>query len=223
MGSWFTDYVFYPLSICSSMQKLTKWSRAHLGKAVGMRFPVYLATLFTWFLTGLWHGASWNFIVWGLLNGVIILVSRELEPLYAKFRKACPKLTASAVYGGFACVRTFFLMGAVRILDCYRDVPVTFKAFASIFYDFSHWSDLADGSFADKLGLALPVWILVGLATILIFFVSRASLDGSSVADRLSERPVLWTLAALGLTVAVLIFGSYGIGFDAGAFIYQTF
>ena len=222
MGSWFTDYVFYPLSICPSMQKLTKWSRAHLGKAVGMRFPVYLATLFTWFLTGLWHGASWNFIVWGLLNGVIILISRELEPLYGKFRKKFPKLTESPFYGGFACVRTFFLMGAVRILDCYRDVPVTFRAFASVFYDFRHWGDLFDGSFMDKLKLALPVWILVALATVLIFFVSRAGKE-TPVADRLSERPVLWTLAALGLTAAILIFGSYGIGFDAGAFIYQTF
>ncbi len=222
MGSWFTDYVFYPLSICNSMQKLTKWSRAHLGKAIGMRFPVYLATLFTWFLTGLWHGASWNFIVWGLLNGVIILISREFEPLYGKFRKRFPKLTASGLYGGFCCVRTFFLMGAVRILDCYRDVPVTFKAFASMFYDFSHWSDLFDGSFMDKLGLALPVWILVGLATVLIFFVSRAGKE-IPVADRLASRPALWTLSCLGLAIAVLIFGSYGIGFDAGAFIYQTF
>lgn len=222
MGSWFTDYVFYPLSICPSMQKLTKWSRAHLGKAIGMRFPVYLATLVTWFLTGLWHGASWNFIVWGLLNGVIILISRECEPLYKKFRERFPRLTSSAFYGGFMCVRTFFLMGAVRILDCYRDVPVTFKAFASMFYDFSHWGDLLDGSVMDKLGLTLPVWILVGLATLLIFFVSRSGKD-TPVADRLSRRPVLWTLAALGLAVTVLIFGSYGIGFDAGDFIYGQF
>ena len=222
MGSWFTDYVFYPLSICPSMQKLTKWSRAHLGKAIGMRFPVYLATLVTWFLTGLWHGASWNFIVWGLLNGVIILVSRELEPLYAKFRKKFPKLTASAGYGRFMCIRTFFLMGAVRILDCYRNVPVTAKAFASIFYDFSHWRDLLDGSVMDKLGISLPVWIMVGLATVLIYFVSRAGKD-TPVADRLNKRPALWALCALGLAAAVLIFGSYGLGFDAGGFIYQTF
>ena len=222
MGSWFTDYVFYPLSICKSMQKLTKWSRAHLGKAIGMRFPVYLATLVTWFLTGLWHGASWNFIVWGVLNGVIILVSRECEPLYARFRKKFPKLTASAGYGCFQCVRTFFIMGAVRILDCYRDVPVTAKAFASMFYDFTHWKDLFDGSFMDKLGITLPVWIVVGLATLLIFFVSRAGKD-TSVADRLNKRPVLWTAACCGLALAVLLFGSYGIGFDAGAFIYQTF
>ncbi|MBQ3508197.1 MAG: hypothetical protein IJA91_06575, partial [Clostridia bacterium] len=131
-------------------------------------------------------------------------------------------LTASGFYGGFCCVRTFFLMGAVRILDCYRDVPVTFKAFGSMFYDFSHWGDILDGSVMDKLGLTLPVWVLVGLATVLIFFVSHAG-KKTSVADRLADRPVLWTLACLGLALAVLIFGSYGIGFDAGAFIYQTF
>ena len=222
MGSWFTDYVFYPLSICPSMQRLTKWSRAHLGKAVGMRLPVYLATLITWFLTGLWHGASWNFIVWGLLNGVIILVSRELEPLYASFRERCPKLTASAAYGGFACVRTFFLMGAVRILDCYRDVPVTFKAFGSMFYDFSRWSDLWSGRVLDVLGLNLWTAIVLCLSVLLIFFVSRAG-KTAPVADRLSAHPVRWTLASFALTVAILIFGSYGIGFDAGAFIYQTF
>ena len=91
-----------------------------------------------------------------------------------------------------------------------------------MFYKFGTWGDLFDGSVMDKLGLSLPVWILVGLATLLIFFVSRAGKE-TPVADRLSKRPVLWTLACLGLALTVLIFGSYGIGFDAGAFIYQTF
>ena len=95
-------------------------------------------------------------------------------------------------------------------------------SFGSMFYDFSHWGDLLDGSFMDKLGLTLPVWILVGMATVLIFFISRAGKE-TPVADRLSARPVLWTLACLGLALVVLIFGSYGIGFDAGAFIYTTF
>ncbi len=222
MGSWFTDYVFYPLSICKPMQRLTKWSRTHLGKVIGMRVPVYLATLFTWFLTGLWHGASWNFIFWGLLNGVVILVSRELEPLYAKFRKGVPKLAGSALWGGFACVRTFFLMGAIRILDCYRDVPVTARAFGSMFTNFASWADLVNGQLLDKLGLNLASCIAVALATVVIFFVSRAG-KRSPVADRLATRPVLWTAAAVALTLAVLICGSWGIGFDAGSFIYGIF
>ncbi|MBR2353271.1 MAG: MBOAT family protein, partial [Clostridia bacterium] len=93
MGSWFTDYVFYPLSVCRPMMKLSKWSRKTLGAKIGKRVPVYLATIVTWYLTGLWHGAAWNFIVWGLLNCLVILVSQELEPLYDRFRKACPRLT----------------------------------------------------------------------------------------------------------------------------------
>ncbi len=222
MGSWFTDYVFYPLSICKPMQRLTKWSRAHLGRVVGMRVPVYFATLLTWFLTGLWHGASWNFIVWGLLNGVVILISRELEPLYARFRRRAPKLTASAFWGGFASVRTFFLMGSIRILDCYRDVPVTARAYASLFVDFGSWGDVAGGALLDRLGLSPLSCIVVALATVLIFFVSRAGKE-TPVADRLAARPILWAASSVGLIAAVLLAGSWGIGFDAGSFIYGIF
>ncbi len=222
MGTWFTDYVFYPLSICKPMQKLTKWSRTHLGKVVGMRVPVYLSTLFTWFLTGLWHGASWNFIVWGVLNGVIILISRELEPLYAKCRKACPRAANSTAWGVFACVRTFFLMGSIRILDCYRDVPVTFRALGSMFTDLASWRDLTGGNLLDRLDLTPAACIVVALATVLIFFVSRAG-KTASVSDALSKRPILWSLACAGLSLIVLICGSWGIGYDAGSFIYGIF
>ena len=220
MGTWFTDYVFYPLSVCRPMQRFTKWSKTHLGRAVGMRMPVYLATLVTWYLTGLWHGASWNFIVWGLLNGVVILVSREFAPLYEKFHQRFPKLNdGNKWYGGFCAVRTFFLMGAIRSLDCYRDVPVTFGAFGSIFYRFGTWQDLFTGQVLTRLGMNLPQVVLILLGTLLIFFVSRAGKEGS-VADRLSERPWMWSACCAALVILIAIFGSYGFGFDAGDFIY---
>ena len=145
MGSWFTDYVFYPLSVSKPMQKLSKWGRAHLGRWLGMRLPVWVATTLTWFLTGLWHGASWNFVVWGLLNGLVILISNELRPAYTAFHRRFPRLTASSAYGGFCALRTFLLMGAIRSLDCYRDVGVTFRAFGSIFTSPASWRDLFCG------------------------------------------------------------------------------
>ncbi len=221
MGRWFTDYVFYPFSICAPMQRLTKWCRAHLGRVVGMRVPVYLATLLTWFLTGLWHGASWNFIVWGVLNGVVILVSRELEPLYAWFRRRCPRLTTSTFWGGWAAVRTFFLMGAIRILDCYRHVPVTIRAWGSLL-SASGWSDLLNGQVSERLTIAPRAWVVVGLSVAVIGVVSRLGKKGS-VANRLAARPVCWTVACVLLTLAVLVFGSYGLGYDAGSFIYGVF
>ena len=75
MGTWFRDYVFYPVSISGPMLKLSKFSREKFGEKIGKRVPVYMSTIIVWFATGIWHGASWNFIVWGLLNCLVLVVS----------------------------------------------------------------------------------------------------------------------------------------------------
>ncbi len=61
MGTWFQDYIFYPLAVSEGMLRLTKWSRGRFGrfgKGISRRLSVYLCTAVTWFLTGLWHGAK---------------------------------------------------------------------------------------------------------------------------------------------------------------------
>ena len=222
MGSWFTDYVFYPLSVCTPMQSLSKWSRAKLGDAMGKRIPVYLATIATWFLTGLWHGAGLNFIVWGLLNCLVILVSQELQPLYTRFGKAFPRLVASRGWAGWQMLRTFLLMGLIRTLDCYRDVGKTFRLWGSILTDWN-WGKFFDGGVV-SLGLSWADWgvILGGVAVICI--VSRLGMMREEpLRERLAKRPVLLCLCLCVLTVAILLFGAYGIGYDASQFIYNQF
>ena len=59
LGSFFRDYVYIPLG--------------------GNRKHVYFNLLIVWLLTGFWHGASWNFIFWGLYNGVFIALERVLR------------------------------------------------------------------------------------------------------------------------------------------------
>ena len=219
MGSWFTDYVFYPLSVCRPMMKLSKFSRKTFGAKIGKRIPVYLATIVTWFLTGLWHGAGWNFIVWGLLNCLVILVSQELEPLYAKFRKRFPRLTSSGAYGNFMAVRTFLLMGLIRSLDCYRNVGLTFSMWGSMFTHMK-LSELWRGF--EVIGLGVPDLIILAVAILAVFFVSCASAKGS-VREWLWERPALsWTLCG-ALFLAVVLFGAYSIGYDGAQFIYNQF
>ena len=60
LSSWFKDYVYIPLG----------GSRCEKTKIIRNIFVV-------WFLTGLWHGASWNFIIWGLLFGIVLVIEKS--------------------------------------------------------------------------------------------------------------------------------------------------
>lgn len=219
MGTWFTDYVFYPLSVCNPMQKLSKWSRTHLGAALGKRIPVYLATIVTWFLTGLWHGAGWNYIVWGLLNCLVILVSQELQPLWNRWQKAAPKISASGAWGAWQAIRTFLLMGLIRSLDCYRDVPLTFRLWGTMVTTWN-WGEMLSGGIL-RLGLDTKDWAVLAVGILVLFIVSQLGKQ-ESLRDRLARRPVLLCACLTACVVAILLFGSYGIGYDAGDFIYGT-
>ena len=59
LSSWFRDYVYIPL-----------------GGNRGSKVRTYRNLLMVFFVTGLWHGASWSFIVWGLYHGVFLLIER---------------------------------------------------------------------------------------------------------------------------------------------------
>ncbi len=221
MGTWFTDYIFYPISVCKPMLKLSKASRKYLGDVIGKRVPVYLASFAVWFTTGLWHGASWNFIVWGLMNFVVIMISQEMEPLYRRFHGRF-HVRDKAWYGTFEIVRTILLMSSLRMFDCYRNVPLTFKMFANMFTHFS-LSSLNAAAFIG-LGLSGADYLLLFVCVIVMIAVSMVQEKKGSVRDIIFEAAPFWRYAVFGiLLIFVVVFGAYGIGYDSSQFIYNQF
>ena len=223
LGAWFTDYVFYPLSISKPMQRLSKASRKRLGNKIGKRLPVYIATMATWLLTGLWHGARWSFIAWGLSNCFVILVSQELAPIYSKLHTRFPSLDKSFVWTLYLRAQTFMLMGAIRLFDCYRDVTVTFNMLGSVFYNFSSWRGFFCGGIL-SLGLDLADYLLVIIGVLLIFAVSEFKAKNKcEIGVLIAEKPLLLASSIGAIILAILIFGSYGIGYEATEIIYTQF
>lgn len=224
MGTWFKDYIFYPISVSKWMLNLSKNSREKLGKGVGKRVPVYLANIVVWFATGLWHGAAWNFIVWGMLNCVITVASYEMEPLYERFHKRLP-WTNKIGYDIFQMIRTFWIMGAIRILDVYRDVPVSFAALGTIFTK-GGWSSMFT-ALGTSLGLTtadLFVLLFGCIAMLAVSIVFYKNGNKKRVRDYLLEKDTkLQTAVMIVLFLVIVVFGAYGVGYDASQFIYNQF
>lgn len=221
LSEWFKEYLFYPISVAKPMLKLSKFAREKFGDAVGKRVPVYISTIFVWFVTGVWHGRGLNFIVWGLGNCVIILISQELSPLYKAFHSRFPSLKRTVSYKSFEILRTIFVLSSLRMLDCYRDVPLTFKMFGSIFTG-GKYAELIKGGFLN-LGLSVADYVVVALGVLLIFAVSMKQRK-APIRETLYKKPVFVQCAVIAfLILAILILGAYGEGYDASQFIYNQF
>ena len=218
MGSWFRDYVFYPLNVSKPFLKWTKKLRARFGSGFLARLPLYTANLVTWLLTGIWHGAGWNFALWGLTNGLVIVLSLALKPLYDRFHGRFPGLKERKGYGVFEVVRTFLLLCLIRLWDCYATPGEVWAAFSSLFTVCNGGAVLSGLS---ALGLSLPGWgILLGMAGLMLF-VSLKKGDGSF--RRFLNTPQKLWLTAAALLLLTLLFGAYGPGYAAADFIYGRF
>jgi len=76
LGQWFRDYLYYPLTLGPAL-KLRKFFNKRWGRKSGL-FMQSLFTMFViWTCTGLWHGASWNFAVWGIYWFVFMFLEQN--------------------------------------------------------------------------------------------------------------------------------------------------
>lgn len=221
MCNWFRDYIFYPVSSSKGMQKFSKFTRNHLGQKAGRRIPVYISSFVVWFMTGIWHGASWNFIVWGLGNWAILMISEEFEPLYEGFHK---KLSFSnkLPYRIFQILRTFALICVLNMFDVCKTIGETVSAFFSIFSS-QNWDKVSDGGLLD-LGISVSDYIVLGVAVLIVLGVSLYKNKNGDIRNGITKKApaakyALWAV----LVIVILIFGTYGIGYDSSQFIYNQF
>ena len=220
MGTWFRDYLFYPISVCKPMLNLSKFTRNSFGDAIGKRIPVYISTIVVWFATGIWHGANWNFIVWGLMNGVVIIITLECKPYYVWFHNKF-HVKQTFVFRLFQVIRTVLLMSSLRLFDCYRDVPLTFQMFGTIFTNFNI-RELFNGSLMN-IGLKMNDYYVLLIAFIILLTASLIQRSGS-VRYKFAEKPkAVRYLVYYASIISILVFGAYGVGYDASKFIYNQF
>jgi len=108
LGSWFRDYLFYPVS--RKAVPLGKLAKKRWGKAAGRLTPNVIALAAVWLCTGIWHGANWGYILWGVYYGTILIASLILQPTFKKWTKGLGISTGSRGFALFQVLRTMLLV-----------------------------------------------------------------------------------------------------------------
>lgn len=108
LSTWFRDYLFYPVS--RKAQPLGKKAKARWGKTAGRLVPSVIALAVVWLSTGVWHGASWCYILWGVYYGILLISSLIFQPTSKKWVKKLKINTNSCWFAAFQIVRTMILV-----------------------------------------------------------------------------------------------------------------
>lgn len=187
--SWFKDYLFTPITI--DKRNWGKWA-------------VVFATLFTFLLSGFWHGAGWNFIFWGGLTGLFIVMEFLLGIKTVKLNKSKYKRVAGVLY-------VFFVFSFVQVFFRSKNISEAFGIIRKIFSN--QWGGLQDEEIFSKFSLILS-FILIAL----LFLFEYKFID-KLIETKLGERQK--QNIAFGIIVLSLIF-LLGV-FEHLSFIYFQF
>ena len=187
LGTWFRDYVYIPLG----------------GNRVG-RARQLLNILVVWMLTGFWHGAAWNFVVWGLMFAVLLIMEKLwlLKPL-----SKCRPL--AHLYVVFFVVISFVIFNAENMGQALSDIGGLF------------------GAGGIPLVSAEAVYCLRSFALVLILAVFGATPLLRNGLVRLSQYPtagkVLNALEPFTLFILLLVMTGYLVDGSFNPFLYFRF
>ena len=221
LGSWMRDYVFYPLAVSGPVSRAGKAIKKRFGTELSRAFPAVVGNLLVFLLVGVWHGATANYVLWGLYNGVILAASALLEPAYKRFGQRHEALVSGRGFHVLRVLRTFLIVNIGWYFDRCVRASDAFAMLRKTLFD-PRLSQLTGGALY-KSGLSSRDFNVLLIATLLLFGVSLAQERGVHIRDWVLSRPLplRWALLLAFMLFIVATFTT-GSGYSSG-FLYAVF
>ena len=222
LGEWIKKYIFYPVSLSkanSSFQK--KCASSKLSLHLKNSLPILYPLLFVWLFNGIWHGASWKYVFYGIYYYIILSLGVLFEPLFVKICNRFKIDRTCRTYKVFQIIRTDLLVLFGLTIFRADSLNIAFKMFVSLF-KFSNAVGLM-GNLYSGAGLSLLDYVIVFAFTLFMFFVSFKAYRGVNIIDVLAQKPKFrWLYITIGIALLVTI-GIYGTAYTAQPFVYAQF
>jgi D-alanyl-lipoteichoic acid acyltransferase DltB (MBOAT superfamily) len=196
LSTWFRDYVYIPLG----------------GNRVP-RYRFYLNVLAVFLVSGLWHGAHWNMVIWGAFHGAIVIIQVATFPMRDRLALATGYARMPRVQHLVQLTVTFYLIAAGWV----------FFRSASLGEALLIFKRMATGLFTDNhvyVATGTPTTFLISLALVAFVLMVQGAQGDRSMGEffQAMRRPTRW-IVYYALVFGTLLFGN----FEGSQFIYFQF
>ncbi|MDE7018747.1 MAG: hypothetical protein K2P65_14470 [Lachnospiraceae bacterium] len=220
LGLWFKDYIMFSFVMSGAGRRIGKACKKKWD-TMGKHIVPIMGTMLVWIFTGMWHGRTVGYMLWGLYYGVIMSLSLVLEAKYPVWKEKL-HMKEGKGYAFFCMARTWLIVFVADVLIRSEDLVQA----AGIFRAFVTHLDL--GALLSKTltsyGLSKYEFALLFLSLLVWLAVSLLEEHGRDVRSYLAARPavVRW-FCYYGVVLLLLITGIYGGNYDTAVFLYQSF
>lgn len=205
LSTWFRDYLYIPLG----------------GNRKGT-VRKYINTMIVFLVSGLWHGSSWTYVIWGGLNGFYQVIGGLLAPIKKKMATWFPKLDKSLAMKVLRMAVTFVLVDFTWIFFRAHN----FAQVKSVLLRILHMNNpilLENGGLFD-IGLNQANFVVLGIALVVLLVVDIAKYHGVKLHEVILGWNIIlrWSVILVAI-ISILVFGIWGSGYQATNFIYFQF
>ncbi len=206
LSTWFRDYVYIPL-----------------GGNRRSRLRKYLNVMVTMGVSGLWHGASWTYVIWGLLHGLYQVIGDMTGGLRIKLYDALHTKKESFSFRLAQTVSTFLLADIAWIFFRAPSVSHALRYCRRLVTKWDPW-DLFNGEIY-TLGLDRREFHILGVSLVILFLVDLLRYRKKQEITAFLQEQCVWFRwgAIIAMITATLVFGIYGVEFESSQFIYFQF
>ena len=227
LGAWMREYVFYPVMLSKPVTAVSKYCRKRFGAHIGKIVPSVAAPMVVFFLMNIWHGLGAQRVVNAFYNAFIISSTVALTPAYKKLGEKLKVNTECFSFRLFQMGRTFILLCISRVITLAPSLSVALdmlkKMFRGRFFLSAGGLDFMLGGAGQifEYGVSRRGMIVLLFSTLILLTVGILQESGVKIRETLAKQNLLfrWGII-LGLMLIILVFGIYGPGYDAKAFIY---
>lgn len=222
LGTWFRDYVFFPVSMSGAARKAAARAGKTSGRRTAVLFTAGAALAAVWAANGFWHGAGWHYLFFGMYHFVLIFAGMAAEPAAARLAGFLHIRREALPYRAVRIMRTAALVVIGELFFRAEGLRAGLEMMRRIIMDFSA-APFFDGTLFRNGMDAADFGIVLSVLSV-IFVISLLREKGISVRSRILRAPAVLRIGVFCLLVlTVVIFGAYGTGYVPVDPIYAGF